>query len=219
MDPDALFHPVGPLPPGTYWVRRALVVAALVVAVLLLARGAASLGGGSAAQRVGGRQGGPTPVTETTPTSTRSTVASPSPPTEPRASPSPRAPQPCPDRLLSVSAGTDAVSYPAGVRPVLTLTVRNVGPVACIRDLGPRAWGLRVLSGADRIWSSDDCERPGTALTMLARGASRSFALPWPRVRSRPGCPTPGPAALPGTYRLYAELGRITSAPAVFTLR
>ncbi len=217
MNPDALLHPVGPLPPRTYWVRRAVVVAGLVVAVLLLARWAASLGGPGG--RASGRPGGPTPVTDTTPTSTRSMVAAPSASASPPASPPPRAPQACPDRSLSVTAGTDAVSYLPGVRPVLTMTVRNVGPVACTRDLGPGARGLRVLSGADRIWSSDDCERPGTAVTLLGRGVARSVSLSWPRVRSRPGCPTPGAAARPGTYRLYAELGRINSAPAVFSLR
>lgn len=216
MDPDALLHPVGPLPNRTYWLRRAVAVAILVVVALAVARWLPGPGGGSAAKPAAGeRPGRPTPVTDATPTSTRTAAVSP----VPTPSPTPPGPQACPDRALAVTATTDAVSYLPGVRPVLTMTVRNVGPVACTRDLGPRARGLRVLSGADRIWSSDDCERPAAAVTTLGRGASWSYALPWPRLRSRPGCPTPGAPALPGTYRFYADLGRVISAPAVFRLR
>lgn len=219
MDPDSLLHPVGPLPVRTYWVRRALAVAALVVAVLLLARWVTGLGGGAAAERTTGRRpGGPTPVTASTPTGTSSAVGSPT------ASPSPRPSSParllaCPDSSLSVTAATDAARYLTGVRPVLTMIVRNVGPAPCTRDLGPGARGFTIWSGSDRIWSSDDCEGKAAAVVTLPAGASRTWTMQWSRVRSHPGCPSPGPPVRPGTYRLYGALGRITSGQAVFSLR
>jgi hypothetical protein len=218
VEPDALLHPVGPLPARTYWVRRALVVAALVVAVLLLARWVAGLGGGAAAERTTGRPGGPTPVTASTPTGTRSAMVSPAASASPRPSSAARA-LACPDSSLAVTAATDAARYLTGVRPVLTMTVRNVGPAPCTRDVGPGARGLTVRSGSDRIWSSDDCEGKGVVVVTLPAGASRSWTVQWSRVRSHPGCPSPGPAVRPGTYRLYGALGRIVSAQAVFSLR
>lgn len=220
MDADALLHPVGPLPARTYWVRRALAVAVLVVAVLLLARWVAGPDGGSVAERTsGGRPGGPVPVTASTPTGTSSAVVSPAP-----SHPSSRLPSPpglltCPDSSLSVSAATDAARYLAGVRPVLMMTVRNVGPAPCTRDVGPGARGLTVWSGPDRIWASDDCEGKGVEVVTLPARASRSWTVLWSRVRSHPGCPSPGPPVRPGTYRLYGSLGRITSTQAVLSLR
>lgn len=211
MDPDALLHPVGPLPATVYWVRRAVLAATAVAVLLLLLNWLAGRGGPpSRAGAAPVRSHSPAPVTPS---------SLPSSPSSPTASPTLAAVPACPDRVLSVVAATDATVYPSGRQPVLSVTIRNTGPGSCRRDVGPGARGLTIRSGSDRIWSSDDCEGAGSATITLARGAARSFALRWPRMRSEPSCPGRGTPARPGTYRLYARLGSITSGPAVFYLR
>lgn len=217
MDPDALLHPVGPLPAGTYWVRRAILVAGLLVAVVLSATWLNGGRDGPPAGGTGATHGSPSPVSDAT-----STGTSPAPRPSPSAvapAAAPQSPRTCANLSLAVTASTDARTYPAGVQPVLTMTVKNVGGVACVRDLGVGARGLTVRSGTDRIWSSNDCEGSGTAMVTLAPGAARSYAVRWSRLRSHPGCPSPGPPGRPGTYRLFATLRGVTSAPAVFALR
>lgn len=215
MDPDALLHPVGPLPPRVYWLRRTVAVG-FVVLVLLLAVTALVGGGHPSSRPVAGRS------TSQTPSPVGSDSPSSAPPATPAggasSSPTPTIPPICADSALSVTAGTDAASYGVGVLPVLSIRVRNVGPVACRRDVGPGARSLTVLSGSDRIWSSNDCERRGSAVVTLRPGGTWSHSARWTRARSRPGCPAATSPALPGTYRLYAALGAVTSAPAVFAL-
>lgn len=222
-----LLHPVGPLPAGTYWVRRTVVVATLVVAVILSASWLGGGGNGSPDHRAGGGQGSSAPVGDATST-TSSAIPDPAPAavTAPTAKSPPTAgpvvaasPAACASRSLSVTASTDARTYPTGVRPLLTMTVKNVGPVSCLRDLGVGARGMTIRSGSDRIWSSNDCEGSGTALMTLAPGEKRSYAVRWSRLRSHRGCLPPGPQGRPGTYRLYTTVGTATSPPAVFSLR
>ncbi len=214
MDPDALLHPVGPLPATVYWIRRAVLaaMAAITVAILLLL-----------VNWLAGR-GGPPSRTGAAPVQSHSPKPvnpSPSPSTEssPTASPSPAVVPACPDRVLSVKAATDATVYPSGRQPILSMTIRNTGTAACRRDVGLGARGLTIRSGSDRIWSSDDCEGTGSNRVTLAPGAAKSFAVRWARVRSERSCPGRGTAARTGTYRLYARLGSITSGQAVFYLR
>lgn len=209
VDRDALLRPVGPLPPHVYWARRALLCAAVVAAALIVVSRLAGSGGAHSPEAGPSRHpSGPT-------TSSHPASSSPAPgtsrPLEPVAS--------CVDSALSVTGATDRASYPPGAAPLLAIRIRNNGATPCRRDIGPGARGLTVLSGADRIWSSDDCEGTAMAVVTLAPGDTRSYSLRWSRHRSRRGCPGPGPAARPGVYRLYASLGRIAARPAVFSLR
>ena len=204
-------QPVGPLPGSTYWRRRFVVLGLLLVlaVVVRLLLPGSSGGPGKQPLTAGHR-------TTATPTGTRPPAATPpSPTSRPAVASSPVGT--CLDGALSLSATTDAPSYPAGSSPRLGLTLRNTGSVACRRDLGSDAVELLVLSGADRIWSSDDCS-PGTArdVLLLAPGASRSVVLSWSGRRSRPGCTGAREQALPGTYRLVARVGMLRSSDAAF---
>lgn len=208
VDRDALLRPVGPLPPHVYWARRALLCAAVVAAALIVVSRLAGSGGAHSPEAGPSRHpSGPTtsshPASSSPPGTSR--------PLEPVAS--------CVDSALSVTGATDRASYPSGAAPILAIRIRNNGATPCRRDIGPGARGLTVLSGADRIWSSDDCEGTAMAVVTLAPGETRSYTLRWSRHRSRRGCPGPGPAARPGVYRLYASLGRMTAHQAVFSLR
>jgi len=112
----------------------------------------------------------------------------------------------------------DAESYPGGAAPRFTLTVRNTGRAACRRALGPGAVELRVFSGEDRIWSSDDCnESRAQGVLTLPPGQARAMTVQWSGKRTKPGCAT-GDTAQPGTYRVSARVGDLVQQGSVFRI-
>ncbi len=203
-------HPVGPLPPSTYWLRRASLVLGLLVLVLVLR----SCTGGATPTTTSGT---PTP----TPTVTATRPPTSAPPTSPQPIPKPTAAAVgvCPDTALSLTTTTDAETYAVGATPKITMVVTNTSKVACRRDLGAGAVELLVTSGNDRIWSSDDCN-PSTAkaLTTLQPGGTQAVVKTWPGVRSRPGCQGAKETARPGTYRAAGRVGSLRVDGAVFRI-
>jgi hypothetical protein len=124
-----------------------------------------------------------------------------------------------PDDALEVTATADAASYAVGATARLELSVRNTGTVPCLRALGQGAVELTVTSGADRIWSSDDCApggEPGEVL--LEPGAVETARASWTTVRSAPECPPDQAQAQPGTYRVTARVGELRVPGASFTI-
>jgi hypothetical protein len=210
-------HPVGPEPASTYWVRRTLVVLVLLLVVVLL--GWLLFGRSSGSPDTSGQQ--PTPSVSssspsTTPSDTTSSSASKTPSNTPSGSASA---QDCTNAQIKVVVTTDASSYPAGQDPQFTLTVTNISDTPCLRDVGSAAEELVVSSGDTRIWSSDDCNPPGTAsVQRLLPGQPNSVSVPWARKLSQPGCPTGQPEAGSGTYKVTGRVGDKQSAPAVFQL-
>lgn len=206
------WRPVGPEPASTYWQRRAVLAAG---AVLLVALGARLLTGGD---------GAPDRLAEVAPT-TGPGAASPlptgpaSPPASPPALASPTAVPICQPEALKVEALADRQSYPVGGRPRLSLRVTNTGAAPCTRDLGQAAVELLVLSGRDRIWSSDDCAPGGPRdVTTLAPGQPVTRAATWDGRRSRPGCAGSKAQAQPGTYRVQARVGQLRESGEVFRI-
>ena len=126
--------------------------------------------------------------------------------------------QNCRDTVLQVTTESDAEAYPSGGTPRFTLTVRNIGSVACRRALGPDAVELRVFSGEDRIWSSDDCnDAKGQGVLTLKPGEAQALTVRWPGKRTKPGCDI-GEVAQPGTYRVSARVGSIVRQGSVFRI-
>jgi hypothetical protein len=210
MDADALLHPRGPLPPGVYWRRRGLTLLAAVVVLFLLARACAPDGSSPS-----GVAQSPRPSASHQPAKKPSKSASPS--SSPSAS---GAVQPCRTEDLVLSAKADASTYPAGAHPVLTIGIANKGATPCTRDVGQAAREIKVTSGNDRVWSSDDCSPGGGAVlaTLQPGAAPTSFSVTWSRKRSAPGCPANPREAPAGTYKVTGRFGDLTSAPDTFTL-
>jgi hypothetical protein len=201
-------QPVGPLPASTYWRRRVLLLVGVVVLLLLLAR---ACGGDDPKETLSAASPTPSP---STPASAAATAAS----SRPTASPTPAPLLTCRDSVLQITAESDADAYPAGGKPRFTLTVRNIGTVACKRALGPGAVELRVFSGEDRIWSSDDCnESKEQGVLTLPAGAARATTVQWGGKRTKPGCET-GETAQPGTYRVSARVGSVIRQGSVFRI-
>ena len=211
-------QPRGPLPGSIYW-RRRLGIGLLLglLLLLLLTRGC---GGGGAAKQPSATPS-PRATASAAPPASAATAAGPS--ATPAASALPSrsvaaAPAACGDAVLQVTAVADASTYKAGGSPRFTLTVTNVGRSACRRALGPDAVELRVFSGEDRIWSSDDCSKAtGQGVQTLAAGQAQAMTLQWGGKRTKPNCQI-GAIAAPGTYRVSARLGDIVRQGSVFDI-
>lgn len=129
-------------------------------------------------------------------------------------------PGPCADGDLSITARTDATSYPAGSKPVLSLVVTNTGDAPCVRDLDAAKQAVAVVrTPGDGLWGSNDCS-PGDTddVRTLAPGEEAVFSVRWSGKTSMPGCAGERTVVPPGTYQLLARLDGIISEPVSFTL-
>ncbi|MEZ5096225.1 MAG: hypothetical protein R2731_08910 [Nocardioides sp.] len=78
--------------------------------------------------------------------------------------------------------------------------------VACTWVVSPRTLTLKITSGADDIWSSQDCRGALERQEVTLRAAkTRTVAVVWDGRRSNPGCAGPRYWALPGWYHVAAS--------------
>lgn len=215
-----VLRPVGPKHAAVYWRRRIVVLLALVAVIALVGTVVRLVAG----DRDGAGSDNAAKVASATPTATGAPSGSPSATTSPTASPtaSPTggtgAPA-CAPAALQVTATADASTYSAKANPKLGMLIRNVGDKACSLDAGSAALELVVVSGSDRIWSSDDCQEDAQSNVQVVKpGAELASSVSWPRQRSAEGCPAKLPEPKAGTYQLTGRVGDITSKPLVFTL-
>ncbi|MEA3551994.1 hypothetical protein PV768_09430 [Pseudarthrobacter sp. CC4] len=141
--------------------------------------------------------------------------------TEPAATPTPSATPTCNQNLVTVSASTDKAAYGPEENPMLTLKVTNGGTMPCEVNIGTSQMEFLVTSGADRIFSSRDCQaKSEDLLKVIAPGASETANFPWSRNRSVEGCqPVEAKPGGGGAYYIFtARLGSKASPKAVFQL-
>lgn len=208
---SSLTHPVGPERSDVYWRRRvsALVVLAVLVAVVVFALSRVGGDDASASASASAPGQGQDPAAAPVQDDARST-------TSPDAEP---ATEPCAPEQLQVVATADAGSYAAETTPQLGVSVRNTGAVSCSVDLGAEAVELLVVSGEDRIWSSQDCpDGAATSVVTVDAQGEQAVATGWTRQRSAPGCPGDLAEPRPGTYQLTASAAGTTSSPLSFGL-
>jgi hypothetical protein len=128
-------------------------------------------------------------------------------------------PGPCPDGVLRLTVAAAKPAYRVGARPVLSLTVRNVGPAACVKDLAASQQEVLLYAGSTRLWSSNDCyPGGGTDLETIAPAGQRTYPVTWSGLSSRPGCPAPRTRVPAGRYTLTARIGTLHSTPGTLTL-
>jgi hypothetical protein len=203
-------HPTGPQSPGVYWVRRAAVLVVLLVLLLGVRWLLTGRGGGTPAAT-------PTPSPSQSSSSSQSSTPTTSTSTSPK--PTSTGTVACTKSQISVTASTDAASYPVGSTPHLRMKIENTSSTPCTRDIGASQNELLITSGTARVWSSDDCSPGGgSQVVTMAPGQSYSVAVTWLGKLSAKGCPANQPAATKGTYKLTGRNGDVTSAPAVFAL-
>lgn len=136
---------------------------------------------------------------------------------EPTPTPTPS----CNQNLVTVSASTDKAAYGPDENPLLTLKVTNGGTMPCEVNIGTSQMEFLVTSGADRIFSSKDCQAKSEDLVKtIAPGASETANFPWARNRTLEGCgPIEAKPGAGGAYYIFtAKLGSRASPKAVFQL-
>lgn len=188
-----MLHPVGPLPPWVYWIRRGVLVGILLALVIGIA--VSCSGGSGGGHRAAGASTSPTPTGSGHP-----------------------APAACEHAALAVTASTDADRYAAGSLPRLKVTIRNTG-AACVLTESPSTRSWTIVSGADQVWTTAGCSSSHVATqTTLKAGGSVSHTIVWNRHRSGKACAVSATQAAPGTYQLTVTVNGVTSGPAIFHL-
>lgn len=227
---SSLLHPVGPEPPGVYWLRRA----AFVLAIFTLGMGAwwaidairsADDPAPSDVVAAGSASASPQASAAEPAASAQSSAAAGAGADEPSAVPSGETEvaenntKECTDAAIEVTAETDARRYQVGATPRLTMTIKNVGDIACLRDVGTKANELEITSGGFHVWSSDDCAKNSRPkVVTLQPGDVVASSITWDGRLSQKGCPATDRSAKAGRYDLIARNGEVRSEKRGFAL-
>ncbi|WP_166137450.1 hypothetical protein [Nocardioides ochotonae] len=203
--------PRGPLPAAVYWRRRLVLLVVLVVVVAVAMQ---LLGGDGdpaepkASAALSAAEATPEPAASAGPTSEPSQPVRvrkrkrPARPVEPvLAEPS----GPCVGRDIAVTpeVGTAIAGPHNGADIVLSL--RTLTAEACTWSVSPRTLSVKITSGNDDIWSSQQCPAaiPAQEVT-VRRTVSTPVTLRWNARRSDEDCSPQGGWALPGFYHVTA---------------
>lgn len=211
---SSVTRPRGPLPPRVYWTRRVLV---LGVAMLLVLGIGKVLGGGSDAKEDDPRaeivSGSPTPDTEPR-TPADSSESKPKRAKKkhkvPKPPPLPEPTGPCDESDVVVTPVIDDARAGGDVTIVLEFTTKV--SEACTFAVSSESIVLRLTSGDDKIWSSQQCPQaiPNGSVTARKEVAG-TLAMTWRGHRSNDGCTVSAPWALPGYY--HAEAAALGGDP------
>jgi hypothetical protein len=208
-------RPRGPLPARVYWFRRLLVLGLAVALVLGVGRLLGGAGGEPtepAAQPASGAvrsdaPGDGTPSAGATPRPAATAGAGRTPAaTPPRKTrtPLPTPTGPCRDSDVKVVPVLRENAY-AGEDVVLTLRLSTYRSPACDWQVSADTVAVKLTSGSDRIWSSQDCPAavPTEEVVLRTRKATRVDVV-WPGRRSDSDCSRSTPWAQPGYYHVSA---------------
>ncbi len=208
-------RPRGPLPPRVYWTRRLLVVAVAFALVFGIARLLGSSGsGGPTAQPVGAdaSTSAPTSSTVQTPRSAATPTAARTGKVKGKAART-VTPTPTPTPLAVPSGpcvGSDVVATPtvkgpayAGRSVGFTLLLTTKVSPACTWDVSAESLVVKVTSGSDRIWSTQDCAAAVPKKAVVVR-KDQPVAVPmtWNGQRSDSTCSRSTAWAEPGFYHV-----------------
>lgn len=204
-------RPVRRLPARVYWFRRLLVLGvacALVFGVArLLGEGEAAAGDLSARPASAGRSLAPSALPSAgqtgAPTATVTRRKPAAPPPKPTKTPLAMPTGPCPDSDVKVLPALDKAV--AGGDVLLTLQLRTVDSPACTWVVSAETVVVKLTSGSDRIWSSQDCPTAvPTKQVVLRKNAVTSVAVAWSGRRSDRECSRTTTWAEPGYYHATA---------------
>lgn len=221
-------RPRGRLPARVYWTRRlVLLVAAFVPFGLVFAIAHLLGAGGGADNSAGARQVGaplspatygPTPSTTSPAQPTTTAKNHPGKkgtkkPAKPVVTPTPLAVPtgPCPDSDVQVTPSVDGDAY-AGNDVVITLNLTTIVSPACTWEVSPASVVLKLTSGTDRVWSTQDCRDAMPKEPVVVRkDHNAKVDVTWNGQRSDGDCSRTTPWAQPGYY--HAEAAALGSNP------
>jgi hypothetical protein len=221
---SSVTNPRGRLPARVYWFRRGLVLATAAALVFGFAQllgggggadpgaGRATLAGATQSTTPSPRPVGPAVVPSLTPGPVKAgkkaggKQTTPSPRSTPLASPD----GPCAPNEISVAPRITGAKAGGAVRIDLLLTATRP---ACTFDASAKSVALRITSGSDRIWSSQDCPRAVTKQSVVVRSAVPAVVpVTWDGRRSDGSCGVSNAWARAGYYHAVAAV--IGSVPA-----
>jgi hypothetical protein len=172
------FKPVGPKPARVYWMRRLLLLVPLVLVVAFLVYVFAF------------NSADPTPSGESP-------------------SPSPTvAPSPCKSANLDLSMVAFKSVKASAEKVTFSVSATNTSTSLCVVEVKPANTTVTIVSGKDRIWSTDDCGdwiTPGSQ--SVAPGAKYDFTVDWQVRRSSADCKVAKDKLKPGYYQVQVDLG------------
>lgn len=206
-------RPRGPLPAQVYWTRRLLVVAVAFALVFGLAHLLGSGGsGGPSARPVGASASAST----ATPATTAALTPSPSPTRGARGKGrAGKTPTPTPTPLATPSGtcvNSGVVATPsvkgtayAGTSVVFTMTLATVVSPACTWVVSAQSLVVKVTSGSDRVWSTQECVGAVPKQSVVVRKDHPvAVSVVWNGQRSDSDCTRSTAWAEPGYYHVVA---------------
>jgi hypothetical protein len=134
-------------------------------------------------------------------------------------------PRACTDAELRITAKPTATSVGRGEDLLIYLLIKNVSTRTCTRDIGPDLQELRIVEGADKVWSSDDCGvARGSNVRSFIPNFEVSFNVDWNGKMSTTCTGTgstrapAGPAPEAGRYQVLGRVGTAQSKPITLTI-
>ncbi|MET0693460.1 MAG: hypothetical protein ABWY56_05985 [Propionibacteriaceae bacterium] len=230
---SGVLHPVGPEPTQTYWLRRALVLGALLVVIAIIIAlvvnrnpGATAVPAAPASTTssfpLDSPAPSPTPGPSTPSASTPSALGSSKPSTSSSATAKPTTGKTAaPTKSARPTVVQPISCNPAELRPTLTgkkklepkedntftLSLINGAKTTCVATVNATVFELKIYSGKDRIWSTDDCAslvKPFRAI--LASEKAIEWTMKWNGRRSAEDCKNRPEIPKTGTYFATAQL-------------
>lgn len=201
-------HPRGRLPRRVYWVRRTLVLAVALALVFGIGKLVGATGSDDSGSALEASTTGSAQEAAAEPSVTMGPVA----PTK-RLRPKAKVPLAMPNGECREDEITVVPSVPqawAGGPIVVQLKLQGTQP-ACTFEASAESVVVKIASGDDRIWSSQDCPRSVEKTSVVVRsGAPVEVPVTWNGRRSDADCAKLD-WALPGFYHVYAAV--LGSAP------
>jgi hypothetical protein len=214
-------RPRGPLPPRVYWTRRGAVIGLALLLVFGVARLLGGTGGaeGTSARPVGADASVPAQPAASSqhaspghrhskvsadPSAGGSKGASVTAVASPTKTPLAVPTGPCSNSDVRVVPGVHGTA--AAGRPVtFVLDLSTLVSAACTWDVSSRSLVVKLTSGSDRIWSTQDCTGAiGKQSVVVRRDHTTRIRLTWTGQRSDGSCSRTTPWAMPGYYHVQA---------------
>jgi hypothetical protein len=198
-------RPRGPLPARVYWVRRLLVLGVVFGLVFGISR---LFGGDDGSREPAARPASAVQSGSATPSAVSTADArpgtSPSPQMTKTKSPLAMPTGPCRDNDVRVVPDLQETAY-AGGAVRLTLRLTTFVSAACTWTVSPETVAVRLTSGSDRIWSSQDCPKAVPEEQVVLRDRVATFVdVTWGGRRSDSDCTRTTQWAEPGYYHVAA---------------
>lgn len=206
---SSMTSPRGPLPARVYWIRRGIAVLLALLLVFVIGQALTSFGGddGSAPPKASTvadkKDSGPQPD-GTGAGSAAGTEQSPRKAKKKTALPESAPTGQCEDEDVTVTSTVSRVD--GGGRTTLPIELTTAGD-ACTWRVSSKTVVLKITSGTDRIWSSQDCKDSIPTTDVVVRPEGEKVAqvdVGWTGRRSSSDCPKGTGWADPGFYHVTA---------------